>query len=167
MLTSTPLVSYSSIKTQPNPYTHARIHPYPLLQPSHLSLRGTKMTTKLFFKYRPTGQIRGSNLRVKRNGLAGQGDPTRTKPVSHGSIGRWRVGWGRVGSGDFQISRVGSGQQFFKSRSGRVESRGLQNLAARVGSSQHTPFLSWVGSGRVSPTDPTRPVRFDLTREKP
>ena len=28
--------------------------------------------------------------------LAGRGDSTRMKPVSHGSIGRWRVGSGRV-----------------------------------------------------------------------
>ena len=54
------------------------------------------MNSNLFSKCRPTGQIRGSNLRVKINGLAGQGDPTRMKPVSHGSIGRWRVGSGRV-----------------------------------------------------------------------
>ena len=61
-----------------------------------LSLRGTKMSSKLLLKSQPTGQIRGSNLRVKNNGLAGQGDPTRIKPVSHGSIGRWWVGSGRV-----------------------------------------------------------------------
>ena len=78
------------------------------------------MNIKSFLKCRPTGQIRGSNLRVKINDLAGQGDPTRLKPVSRGSFGRWRVGSGqkvlksrgsgRVGSGDFQISRVGSGR---------------------------------------------------------
>ena len=53
------------------------------------------MNTKWFLKSRPMGHIRGSNLRVKINGLAGQGDPTRMKPVSHGSIGRWRVGSGK------------------------------------------------------------------------
>ena len=43
---------------------------------------------KLLLKCRPTERIRGSNLRVKTNGLAGQGDPTRMKSVSHGVIGR-------------------------------------------------------------------------------
>ena len=111
------------------------------------------MNIELFLKCRPTGQIRESNLRVKISGLAGQGDPTRMKPVSRGSIGRWRVGSGRVWSG----------QQCFKSRgSDRVESRGFQNLAGRVGSSQRTYFFSRVGSGQL-----TRPMRFDLPHEKP
>ena len=71
------------------------------------------------------------------------------KPVSHGSIGRWRVGSGqvrrfeisRVGSGRVRrfSGEVGSGQQSFKSRGpGGFEPRGFQNLAGRVGSSQHT-----------------------------
>ena len=72
------------------------IHPHPLLQPSQISLRGTKNTIIFFVKCGPTGQIRGSNLRVKINGLGGQGDPTCMKPVSHGSIGRWQAGSGRV-----------------------------------------------------------------------
>ena len=61
-----------------------------------------------------------------------------------------RIAAGRVGSGqgDFKISRVGSGrvETSRKSRgSGRVGSRRLGNLAG----------------------DPTRPARFDPTREKP
>ena len=64
----------------------------------------------MFLKCRPTGRTRKSTPRVKINGLAGRGDPTRMKPVSHGLIGRWRVGSGRLGSGDFYISRVGSGR---------------------------------------------------------
>ena len=75
--------------------------------PGHTSLLGTKRNMKLFLKRRPTGQIRGSNLRVKINGLADQGDPTRMKPVSHGSIGRWRVGSGQV---NIPQSFRGSGQ---------------------------------------------------------
>ena len=128
-------------------------------------------------KCRPTGQIRGSNLRVKKNGLAGQGDPTHMKPVSLGSIGRWRVG---------------SGRDVFKFRgSGRV--RRFSNLTVRVGSGRvnsFSNFAGWVWSGlkavkisriqvntpqhlrgssdptRRNPCDPTRPSRFDLTREK-
>ena len=57
---------------------------------NHISLRDTKMKSKLFLKCQPTGQIRGSNLRVKINGIAGQADPIRMKLVSHGSIGRTR-----------------------------------------------------------------------------
>ena len=113
-----------------------------------------KKNINLFLKLRPTGRIRGSNPRVQANGLAGQGDPPRMKPVSHGSIRRWRVGSSRVRSKGFEISRVGSGQEFFKPHgSGRVRSgQQVFNLA---------------GSGRVSGPDPTRSVSFDLTRQKP
>ena len=102
--------------------------------------------------------------RVKKIDLAGRSDPARMKPVSLGSIGMWRIGSGCVGSGDFQISRVGSGQQFFyisrvgsgrvmrvsKSRgSGRVKSTHLKKIAGRVVSPDPT---------RPDPdTDPTRP----------
>ena len=109
ILNNTPLVSYSSIKTPPNLFTHARIHLYPL-QLSHISLRETNMKASLFLNYRPTGPIRGSDLRVRINGLAAQGGSTRMKPVSHGSIKR-------------VAGRVGSGQEALKSReSGRVGS---------------------------------------------
>ena len=77
--------------------------------------------------------MRGSNLRVKINGVAGQGDPTRMKIVSHGSIGRWRVGSGQEG---IEISRVGSGQ-------------GFSNLTDRVGSGQEAFKIR--GPGRVKP----------------
>ena len=101
------------------------------------------------------GRIRGSNPRVKMNGLVGQGDPTRMKPVSYGPIeggGSGRVGSGeevfksrwsrRVGPGDFQISRLGSSLQVFKSRgSGR--------------SSQDTSPFSPVGSAQLIRPDPT------------
>ena len=94
-------------------------------------------------------------------------DLTRIKPVSHGSIGVWRVGSGqevfeipRVGSGRFNAfsnlaGRVGSGQEVFKIsrvRSGRVKT---------------SQTFSRVGSGQVTRPDLTRPVRFDLTLEKP
>ena len=109
-----PLVSYSQIKTRPNPYTHARIHPYSL-QTGHRSQRG------IVFEVSTHGSDPGVEPpRVKINGLACQGDPTRMKPVSHGSIGRWRVGLGqeilksrgsgRVGPRFFQLSRVGAGR---------------------------------------------------------
>ena len=70
------------------------------------------------------------------------------------------------------MSLVGSGwvNSLFKSRgSGRVESIGFQNLAGRVGSGQVETSLKFarVGSGQVTRPDPTRAVRFDLTREKP
>ena len=69
----------------------------------------------------------------------------------------------------FEISRVGSGRvnSIFKSRgSDRVESRGFQNLTGQVGSGRDISNFSRVGSGQVTRPDPTRPVRFDLTREK-
>ena len=89
------------------------------------------------------GQIRESDLRVKINGLAGQGDPTRMEPVCHGSIERWRVG---------------SGREIFKSHgSGRVKR--LSNLAGRVGSGQVNIHQNFRGSGRVG--------WFGLTRKKP
>ena len=76
-------------------------------------------------------------------------DPTRMKPAPHGSLGVWRVEWGRVnrpsksrasgrvGSGGFEslTGRVGSGQEVLQSRrSGRVGSRCLEILVGRVGS---------------------------------
>ena len=95
ILNKTPLVSFSKSESPTNPHTHAPIHPYPL-QPGRISLPGTRMTIKLFFKCRPTSPIRGSSMPVMMNGLAGHGDPTRIKPVSHRSIGRRRVESGRV-----------------------------------------------------------------------
>ena len=65
ILNNTPLVSCSNVKTPPNPYTHVRIHPFPL-QPGHTSLRGTKNIVDLFLKCRPTGRIRGSRQMVSR-----------------------------------------------------------------------------------------------------
>ena len=100
-----------------------------------------------------------------------------------------------MGSGSFEISRagsgqvrrfsnltglVGSGQQLFLiSRVGsvRVGSGAFQNLAGRVGSGRVKSACLKKFAGRVGsadPTrldlirpDPTRPVGFDLTREKP
>ena len=95
--------------------------------------------------------------------------PVDPKPAPHGSLGVWRVGSGsanrlsksrgsgRVGSGGFQYltGRVRSGEEILQSRgSGRVGSRRLEFLAGRVGSADPTG------------PDPTRPARFDLTREK-
>ena len=37
----------------------------------------------------------------------------------------------------------------------------------RINKSQHTSSFSRVGSGQLTRLDPTRPVRFDLSREKP
>ena len=140
------------------------------------------MNIELFLKCRPTGRIRRSNLRLKINGLTGQGDPTRMKPVSHGSIPRWRVGLGQdvlkyrglgwVGSGRVGSGRVGSCQEIFKSHgSGRVGS--ITFLTSRVGpgrakrlqkprgsarvKSTHLNF-SWVGSGQLTRPDPTPEV---------
>ena len=145
ILHNTPLVSYSDIKTPPNSYTHARIHSYPL-QPGHISLRGTKMNIKLFLKCRPTGQIRGSSFRVKLNGLAGQVDPTRMKPVSHGSIGRW---W--VGSGQDVLKSCGSGRvKRFSNFTGRVGSDREAFKISRFGSGQVNIPQNFRGSGRVS-----------------
>ena len=96
--------------------------------------------------------------RPTRN-LTGPVDPTRVKPVFHGSIGIWRVGSSQVGSGGVQdiTGRVGSSREFFESHesgrvgsdwvrsgqgflvsrgSGRVGSGGVRNLACRVGSGQ-------------------------------
>ena len=95
-------------------------------------------------------------------------DPTRMKPVSHGSIGRWRVG--RVGSGQevLKTLRVGLGQRVLKSHgSGRMGSRGFQ--ISRVGSGRVKKISKSRGSGpvrsthlkffagRVGSADPTRP----------
>ena len=77
----------------------------------------------------------------------------------------------RVGSGQniFRISRVGSGRvrRFSKSRgSDRVGSRRLDILAGRVGSGQDVSKFSRVGSDQLTRPEPTRPARFDPTREK-
>ena len=89
---------------------------------SYISLRDTKMNTNLFLNCRPTGQIRGSDLRVKINYLAGQGDPTRMKPrVSR--INRKVAGRDGSGQEASKISRVGSGHvnmRHFFCGSGRV-----------------------------------------------
>ena len=61
--------------------------------------------------------------RVKVNDLAGQRDSTRIKPASHGSIGRWRVEWGRVRRFQHLAGRVGPGR-----------ARRVSNLTGRVGS---------------------------------
>ena len=74
-----------------------------------------------------------------------------------------------------RVTRIVAGRvrKISKSRdSGRVGSGGFQNLAGRVGSGQEIFKISRVGSGRVgsgrvSWPDPTRPARFDPTREKP
>ena len=121
---------------------------------------------------------RVKHVGYKINGLAGQGDPTRVKPVSHGSIGRWGIwsgqkvlesrGSGRVGSGDFQISRVRSGRvtSLFnltgRARSGKVafklsrvewdKSTHLQRIAGRDACE-----VSRAGSGQTRP-DQTREV---------
>ena len=103
-----------------------------------------------------------------------------------GSGGFQNLG-GRDGSGEeaFKISRVGSGRVKTSRNSrgsGRVGSRRLEILTCRVGSGQDVSKFSRVGSGRVktsrnshgsgrlgrvSRLDPTRPARFDPTREKP
>ena len=73
-------------------------------------------------------------------------------------------GSGRLGSAAFQISRVGSSRVKTSSKScgsGRVKSRHPKIVAGRVGSGHR------VGSGDPILPDPTRPVRVDLTREKP
>ena len=118
----------------------------------------------LFVKCRPTGRIRGSNLRVKINGLrAGEGDPTRMKFVSHGVnrkvAGRVRsVQEALVSRGSVRLSRfsnltgqVRSGLTFCyltgRVGSGQVGSRGFPNLAGRVGSSTHASNIR--GSARV------------------
>ena len=121
------------------------------------------MNIKLFLKCRPTSQIRGSNVRVKVNGLAGQGDSTRIKPASHGSIGRWWVGSRRVASGQEVSKARGSGRVGrFSNITGRVMSGQEAFRISRVGWVKSTYLKqSWVGSGQL-----IRPVRFDLTREK-
>ena len=104
------------------------------------------MSIKLFLKCRPTGQIRGSNLRAKINGFAGEGDPTRMKPVSHESIEGGRSD--RVGSGTFEISRVGSGRVrtlLIPHGSGRVK-----RLSNSRGSGHVNIPQTFRGSGRVS-----------------
>ena len=91
-----------------------------------------------------------SSYRRPARNITGPVDPTRMKPVSHGSIGIWPVG---------------SGQEVFNiSLSGRVGSKGLQ--IPRVGSGQEVSKISRVGSGHdptirenieMSGHDPTRP----------
>ena len=74
----------------------------------------------------------------------------------------------RVGSGQevFKISRFGSSQEVFKSRgSGRVGSGNFQ--ISRVGSSRVGSRFFQKLADRVEPGQLTQPVRFDLTREKP
>ena len=71
-------------------HTHARIHPYPL-QTGHRSLRGIVFEVShhgLDPRVEPAGQDKWS--------CVSKGDPTRMKLVPHGSIGRCRVGSGRV-----------------------------------------------------------------------
>ena len=78
------------------------------------------------------------------------------KPVYHGPIERWRVGWGRVGSGGVEVSRVGLGrvgsdqENSTSHGSGRVGSRGFKTLASRIGSGQVNTPQTFGGSGRVS-----------------
>ena len=113
-----------------------------------------------------------------------QVDLTRMKPASRGSPGLWRVGSGRVrrisksrgsgrvGSGGFHnpAGRVGSGQEIFKiSRvgSGWVKTCRNSRGSDRVGSGQDVSKFSRVGSGQLTQLDPTRPTRYDPTREKP
>ena len=101
--------------------------------------------------------------------VTGQVDLTRMKLASRGSPELWRVG---SGQDYFQTPRVGSGRvrRFSKSRgSGRVGSRRLEILAGRGGSGRvkTSRNCSRVGSGQLTRADPTRPARFDPTREKP
>ena len=108
-----------------------------------------------------------SLTRETRHGVS-RPDPlgTRVSRVNRNATGRVGSGQevletsrvGRIGSTSFQISRVGSG---------RVGSRGLQNLVGQVGSGREISKLSQVGSGQVTRPDPTKPVRCDVTREKP
>ena len=136
-----PSVLFSNNKTPRNPYeTHVRIHPYPL-QPGHISLRDAKVNVELILKCRPTGRIGGSNSRVEINSLASQGDPTRMKPMPDVSVGKWRIGSGRVGSSQEALKsrrpgRVGSGQRTFK--------------ISQVGSGQINTPQNFRGSGLIS-----------------
>ena len=75
---------------------------------------------------------------------------------------------GRVGSGGFQTSRVGSGQEIFESHgSGRVNS--FSDLAGRVGSGQEAGKISRVGMGQANTPRHFRgsvhPTRLDPTHE--
>ena len=102
-------VSYSNVKIPPNLYTHVRIHPYPL-QSGHIPLLivwDAKMSLELFRKFRPTGRIRGSNARVEKMVSRVEGARPAPWPVSHESIGIWRVGSGQE---VYQISLVKSGR---------------------------------------------------------
>ena len=86
---------------------------------------------------RSAGRVRKSPNLTDRVGsiafqMSGVGSG-RVKSFFIPRAGSGRVGSGRVGSRGFQISRVGSGQEFFKSHgSGRVESRGDEKLTGRV-----------------------------------
>ena len=77
-------------------------------QPDHMPLWGTQVKLQMFLRRRRTGRIRAPYPCVESNPLV----------VSHGSIGIWRVGSGRVGSdlyigGAFsKFSRIGSGHPF-------------------------------------------------------
>ena len=129
---------------------------------------------KLYLKCQPVGWIRGSNPRVGRIFLAGQGDPTRGHDPYLTGQSEYH-GSGRVGSFSSLTGRVGSGQLVFKSRgSGRV--RRFSNITGWVGSGQEVIKISRSArlrsrhliffAGRVG-SDPTRPVTFDLAREQP
>ena len=74
---------------------------------------------------------------------------------------------GRVESGqeDFKISQVGSGG--FQNLTGRVKRFSKSRGSGWVGSGQDVSKSSPVGSGQLTRPDPTRPARFDPTREKP
>ena len=113
---------------------------------------------------------------------ASRSDPheTRVSRVNQNAAGRVRSG-----QEVFEISRVGSARvnQVFQSRgsgrvgsgrlnsvsklAGRVGSRSFHNLPGQVGSGRDTSKFSQVGSGLLTRPDPTRPVRFGLTRKKP
>ena len=84
------------------------------------------------------GRIHGSNPWVGGKNVAGQGDAIRNMTCSQGSFEAWRVGSGQK---VYKVSRA---------RSGRVGPEASRNTTGRIGS-----------------PDPTRPARFDLTREKP
>ena len=138
---------------------------------------GAQCNIKLSLKFRPTGWIRRSNPRVKTKCLVGQRPPTCVKSMSHGLIGRWRVGSVRVRRLRKITRRIESGQYIYKPHGGsgrvrlthfesrglgRVGSKGIQIIEGAVWSSQHTAtFRGW---GRVSRFDPTRPVGFNVAR---
>ena len=92
-----------------------------------------------------------SSYRRPARNITGPVDPTRMKPVSHGSIGIWPVG---------------SGQEVFNiSLSGRVGSKGLQ--IPRVESGQEVSKISRVGSGHDPTSQYFRGSSGQLTRPDP